>query len=261
MRPILSILPAVALGFGMALLALPSNAQTTAAATPAPAVTPPPLDPIALAAGKADYERWCTWCHGDEGDGHGISAKRLDPHPRDFTGGSFKCRTTATGEIPTDADLRAVIHDGMHAAAMPSWSAIGDQQIADLVVYVKHFSVRFATEVPPPPLEIPPEPPADAASIARGAEVYKKATCVSCHGPKLHGNGPSSHTLKDDDGFPIQPADLTRAATFKCGSDPKRLYITLVTGMNGTPMPSHVDMLSAAEIWDVVHFLGSKETP
>ena len=43
------------------------------------------------------------------------------PRPRDFTKGVYQIRTTASGELPTDADIRRVIDDGMPGTAMPEW--------------------------------------------------------------------------------------------------------------------------------------------
>jgi cytochrome c oxidase cbb3-type subunit 2 len=49
----------------------------------------------------------------------------------------------------------------------------------------------------------------------------------------------------------IAPSDLT-LKPFKSGSNPKYLYRTLSTGLNGTPMPSYADALSANERWALV---------
>src|SRR5271166_6725436 len=55
--------------------------------------------------GKADYRRYCVSCHGPLGDGNGESFPWVDPKPRDFQLGVFKCRSTPTGTLPTDEDL------------------------------------------------------------------------------------------------------------------------------------------------------------
>ena len=55
--------------------------------------------------GKATYDKWCSGCHGDTGAGDGVAANTMLPRPRDFTKAVYKIRTTASGEIPTDADL------------------------------------------------------------------------------------------------------------------------------------------------------------
>ncbi|MFQ5772303.1 MAG: c-type cytochrome, partial [bacterium] len=56
----------------------------------------------ALAAfrGQQVYNRACVACHGKSGDGNGPAAKYLDPRPRDFTAGTYKFRSTPSGELP-----------------------------------------------------------------------------------------------------------------------------------------------------------------
>src|ERR1039458_3542516 len=56
---------------------------------------------------KADYRRYCVSCHGELGDGNGESFPWVDPKPRDFQLGIFKCRSTPPGPLPTDEDLFA----------------------------------------------------------------------------------------------------------------------------------------------------------
>src|SRR3989454_10425394 len=65
--------------------------------------------PFSLAAqdttkGKAVYVKWCAGCHGDGGAGDGPAAASMLPRPRNFTSGLYKIRTTASGQLPTDAD-------------------------------------------------------------------------------------------------------------------------------------------------------------
>ena len=54
--------------------------------------------------GKKLYRRFCVGCHGPLGDGNGENAQWIDPKPRDFVAGTFKCRSTPTGTLPTDED-------------------------------------------------------------------------------------------------------------------------------------------------------------
>ena len=48
------------------------------------------------------YRRYCVGCHGELGKGEGENAQWIDPKPRNFTLGIFKCRSTPTGTLPTD---------------------------------------------------------------------------------------------------------------------------------------------------------------
>ena len=107
---------------------------------------------------KGDYRRYCVGCHGDEGDGNGENEPWVDPKPRDFELGVFKCRSTPTGTLPTDEDLFDTIARGLDRSNMPPWNTFTKQQRADLVAYVKHFSPRFVSEKPGTPIPIPPAP-------------------------------------------------------------------------------------------------------
>jgi cytochrome c oxidase cbb3-type subunit I/II len=211
-------------------------------------------------SGKALYQRYCISCHGPQGDGTGESAPDLDPKPRDFTKATFKCRSTPTGSLPLDSDLYDTISRGIYASGMPSWKPLTRQERAHLVAYIKTFSVRFREEQPAPPVLIPPEPVWSEDSVKRGAEIFDKMNCWSCHGREGRGNGPSAAKLTDSKGYPITPFDLTRGARFKCGQSDRELFRDLITGLDGTPMPSFDDALKPEQIWDVVHYIRTLHT-
>jgi len=202
-----------------------------------------------------DYRRYCTGCHGDLGDGNVENAIWLDPRPRDFQLGVYKCRSTPTGTLPTDEDLFNTIGRGLDRSNMPQWSTFTSQQRADLVAYVKHFSPRFASEKPGTPIEIPPEPEVTADRIKAGREVYARVQCWKCHGVTGKANGPSAATLQDDLGRPIAAFNFTEGARPKCGSSNRDIYRIFMTGLDGTPMPSFADNIKPDEAWDLVFYL------
>jgi mono/diheme cytochrome c family protein len=206
-------------------------------------------------SGKALYRRYCITCHGVHGDGAGENAPHLDPRPRDFTKATFKCRSTPSGSLPTDSDLFNTISRGLYNSAMPPWKPLTRQQRADLVAYVKSFSPRFQEEPPVAPVTIPPEPPTTPESVRRGAESFQSLNCWSCHGKEGRGNGPSALTLTDNKGYPILPFDLTSGNHFKCGETRSDMFKDLMTGLDGTPMPSFTDALKPDQIWDLVHYI------
>ncbi len=110
--------------------------------------------------GKAVYVSWCAGCHGDAGDGQGYAATYMQPRPRDFTGAIYKIRTTASGQIPTDADILRAIDEGLPGTAMPAWKErLSDGERRDLVAYIKTFSSFFAdTSQHVEPLKFASEP-------------------------------------------------------------------------------------------------------
>jgi mono/diheme cytochrome c family protein len=202
-----------------------------------------------------DYRRYCVGCHGDRGDGMGENFPWIDPKPRDFQLGIFKCRSTPTGTLPTDQDLSDTIGRGLDRSNMPPWNVFTDQQKADLVAWVKHFSPRFASEKPGTPIQIPSEPEVTADRIKAGRDVFARVQCWKCHGVTGEANGPSASTLQDDLGRPIAAFNFTEGSRPKCGSSDQDLYRIFMTGLDGTPMPSFADNIKPDEAWDLVFYL------
>ncbi|HTR26131.1 MAG TPA: cytochrome c [Terriglobales bacterium] len=205
--------------------------------------------------GAMDYRRYCVVCHGPIGDGNGESAQWIDPKPRDFTLGVFKCRSTPTGTLPTDQDLFDTIGRGIDRSNMPPWNPLSNQQRADLVAWIKHFSPRWQTEKAGAPIVIPPEPEVTAERIKAGQDVFNRVQCWKCHGVEGRGNGPSASTLQDDLGRTILPYNFAEGGRFKCGETDSDLYRIFMTGLDGTPMPSFADNIKPDEAWDLVFFL------
>ena len=206
--------------------------------------------------GKALYERYCIFCHGKYGDGRGESAPFLDPKPRDFTTGVYKFRTTPSGELPTDEDLLRIITMGMPGTAMDHFGDLPEPDRRALVAYVKTFSSRFARESSREPIPFPLPRAATPEAVIRGRSVYDRMQCAACHGEKGRGNGPMAGELIDASDQPIRPADLANHRR-KSGAGPVAVYRTVMTGLDGTPMPSYGDSLSPEEGWDLALYIQS----
>jgi len=204
---------------------------------------------------KTAYRRYCTGCHGDLGDGNGENFPWIDPKPRDFQLGIFKCRSTPTGTLPTDQDLFDTIARGLDRSNMPQWSTFTKEERADLVAWVKHFSPRWVNEKPGTPIEIPPEPEITPERIKAGRDVYARVQCWKCHGVLGQANGPSAATLTDDLSRPIAAYNFTEGSRPKCGDTDRDIYRVFMTGLDGTPMPSLADNIKPDEAWDLVFYL------
>ena len=213
--------------------------------------------------GEADYDRWCAGCHGDDGKGEGPGAAMMMPRPRDFTTGRYQIRSTPSGALPTDEDLTRVILDGMPGTAMPGWrDHFGDAEIRDLITYLKSFSPFFESQPAPEAVEMASAPGVDEAALAEGREFYEKIECNKCHGEAGRGDGPSAPTLEDDDDLPVRAADLTENWFFNGGGTVEEIHERLVTGLNGTPMPSFQDLIAAEfmteeQLWRVAQYVRS----
>jgi mono/diheme cytochrome c family protein len=208
------------------------------------------------------YATACASCHGEAGDGNGPAAfsiaPGIAPRPRDFTKGTYKLRSTPSGAVPTDADLFRTIARGV-PRYMPAFAALGDDVIAALVGRIKRFSPRFVGTTPAS-VTVPDAPALDITMVAGGARAYEELGCAACHGPKGRGNGPAAAALRDTTGLPIWPADLAHPSWFKGGSAPADVYRTLVTGMDGTPMPGYADVfvdLPPERPWQLIAFIAS----
>ncbi len=229
-----------------------------ATAAPAEESTPRPTPAV-----PGVYRTACAPCHGADGGGDGPAAFSIAPgrapRPRDFTTGVYKLRSTPSGSVPTTADLARTIRRGI-PRYMPAFATLNDAIVDGLVAHITTLSSRFAGESPTP-LAIP-DPPAtrNAGALARGAELYRDLGCAVCHGDEGRGNGTAADALEDTSGLGIWPADLANPSWFKGGHSPADVYRTLMTGLDGTPMPGYRDVfvdLDARAPWDLIAYLES----
>ncbi len=212
----------------------------------------------AMRRGQIVYSAQCAPCHGVAGDGKGFLAAGFAVPPRDFTSGTYKFRSTATGELPTIEDLERSVRVGIPDTTMPAWGQfLTAEQIADVSRYLVVFSDRFTEawrqkEVPAP-IGAATEP-TDLASYAdAGARLYEDLGCASCHGDDGRGAPPNAEAQHDQWGHEVRAADLTYRWTFRNGHTPEDVRRTLIGGLNGSPMPSYSETMESDEqVWALV---------
>lgn len=236
------------------------------------AAKPDPIKQELLEAGKKVYFKRCVWCHGVEGGGDGPSADRLFTRPRNFIQGTFKIRTTDSGELPLDENLEKTVRNGLPGSAMPAWGEfLSDDEIKAVVQFVKskvqdrdfndpdeEVNVQDFGSNPwntqgPYHLGVPQE------AIDQGKEVFIKNKCWECHGGEGRGDG--NPTMKDDWGFKIVAADWQQCWNFR-GSrrdpyNPFNIVRTISTGLNGTPMPNFREQITVEDRWKIAAFVNS----
>jgi len=191
------------------------------------------------------FKALCARCHGENGDGKGITAIYLDPAPRNLTSAEFMA--TKPRERFIDS-----IHKGVLGTSMPPWGkALSDDQIDNLLDYV------YATFVRERPRRLQPRNvpdvnpvPMSQASIDRGEATFM-ARCTGCHGKKADGKGPNSLDISP------RPRNLRNSAFISSVSD-HRLFESITYGVEGTAMPSWIDYgLEKNDIGDLVNYIRS----
>lgn len=215
------------------------------------------------AQGQAVYERWCAGCHGDDGSGDGPAAGYMLPRPRDFTTGLYQIKSTPAGALPSDADILRVIDEGMPGTAMPGWrGTLSGQERRALVEYLKSLSHFFASEPAPEPISPARAPRVTDEGLVEGREAYGTLECWRCHGDQGRGDGTSAYEQVDDDGFPIRPANLQQNWRFTGGGETEDIFLRLLTGLEGTPMPSQADAVESGvvteeQLWRLAQYVRS----
>ncbi len=230
------------------------------------AAEPPKMDFTRYMEGKYVFERNCIVCHGPRGDGNGEMAATLRPRPRSFREGMFKFRTTPFGFLPAEDDLRHTIRHGLSGTAMGMFTHLSDEDVTNVIEYVKSFSRRWRkAENHAEPMKLPSAPAwfseaKEAAGHAAKGQALFAANCAICHGLAADGRGPVVPMLKDIWGFPSQPSDL-RQPHLRCGDRPDDIYRVLATGLNGTPMGSFDANLTPEQRWDIIAWLLAQRLP
>jgi DMSO reductase family type II enzyme heme b subunit len=253
--------------FAIAALVFVWNAGAAQAANKPSKPMPEATDAL-REQGQAIYFKRCSFCHGLLGDGEGPAAKYLDPRPRDFTLGTFKFRTTQSGELPTNEDLFRTVSRGLPGTAMQSFDSdlfkngLSEDERWAVIAYIKTFAEEFEDpELDPVKtgkvISLPANrAPHDAATIAKGKVVFEKAKCWSCHGKLGRGDG-NKEFRKDDWGFPIRIRNVTHPWKIKAGSEVEDIYMRFTTGISGTPMPSFVKSLGEEDRWNLANYIKS----
>ena len=213
-------------------------------------------------ASRRLYEKRCAHCHETNGEGNGPAAEFMMPRPRDFTAGTYKFRTTSTGEVPTDEDLFNSIRHGLPGTAMPGWPLFTDEEIKGLVRYIKAFAAEDFEEKPEL-VQIGTPPKASPELIAKGKKVFEENKCWECHGKAGRGNGEKAEqdNFKDDWDHRSFPRNLTHPWEYRGGAALKDIYKSITTGLDGSPMPAFGDVTSDDERWAMAHYVSSIQTP
>lgn len=201
--------------------------------------------PPKFAPGQETFKAICARCHGEKGDGLGVTANYLDPAPRDLSKGSFLI-TKSRQRLLTS------VKDGVAGTSMPPWGKVlTEAQVTGTLDYI------FASIVKEKGDQFRDHKLADANPVAdspesrtRGEETFL-ARCTGCHGRKADGKGPNSIDILP------RPRNLRNGYFVRALAD-KRMMDSILYGVRGTAMPSWIEYgLSQKDAGDLMNFIRS----
>lgn len=225
---------------------------------------------------KQIFQKYCSVCHGDKGDGDSRAAGGFDPRPRNFT----------TAESATELSRERMIHsvtNGRPGTAMVGHAKkLSPQQIEAVVDYIRATFMQLQpvkSEAVVSDLLAPnmsPKVPAQAGVIspatseaqstasvvvdmaaplpkklkgsADSGRAFFMKNCFTCHGVKGDGNGPRAYFIAP------RPRNFTSAESRQTYNRP-RLFDAITNGKRGTVMPAWGKVLNEQQIANVAEFV------
>ena len=142
--------------------------------------------------GQQVYETYCIGCHGVDGLGDGEASAFLNPKPRNFVDGDYKFfHFGEPGPLPSDESLLISIRNGLPGSSMPAFALLADQEVNNVMAYVK--SLRAGGWVESAPIQAAAAPVLIAGET--GEELFLSGGCNACHAldalASVGGVGPS----------------------------------------------------------------------
>jgi len=189
--------------------------------------------------GRAIYERRCSVCHGDRGNGAYWASNSLVRPPRDFT----RADPEALSRVVM---IDAVAH-GREGTAMTAWrSRLSPLQIDAVVDFIRAEFMSRRGEVAAKSATGVAFPGGLKGDAAKGS-VFFHANCAECHGHSGDGRGRRAQMNVK------KPLDFTTPQTRRA-FDRARLFASISAGVPGTTMPAWSKVLSNQQIADVAEY-------
>lgn len=224
--------------------------------------------------GRVVYNKTCSVCHGDKGDGHSRAQASLNPPPRDFTAPAAKT------ELSKERMLKSVTYGRPETAMAGFQTQLSADDINAVVDYIRSSFMGLADtdgisgtrhgKGPsgmhgaglPSAMAMAPRnmltrpvtadmkavmPQGLKGDLTKGAAFYM-SNCATCHGTTGDGRGPRAYFINPKPRNFLHPAsrqELNRVALFNAIS----------AGKLGTEMPAWSKVLSEQEIADVAEFV------
>ena len=222
-------------------------------------VNPLAASPTAAADGQRTYDGTCQTCHGPAGAG--------DPGR-----GGPALNTAGLKHGDSDADLFRTIREGVSGTQMPPYKGLRDEQVWQLVSYIRSLQGRSASTGPARGAIVP-----EGNTAAGEALFFGKAGCASCHeinarggvtGPDLSNAGRlAAAALRQkimSPNEPLPPAPGARGGGGGRGAPPPvTLVVKLPDGREVRGVRRNEDLFSA-QIVDAsgqLHLIDKRRTP
>lgn len=193
--------------------------------------SPPPHE-----RGKTLYEARCAVCHGVDGRADTPVGRMLKPRPRNFADPVDMARLTVDR-------IYLAIKEGRPGTAMAAWGEVlTETEIGDVIDHVHSLASAQALTLPPAQL-----------SIEVGRRIYERE-CAFCHGMDGRADTAAAKVLNPAPRHFSDPIEMARL-------DDGRMYSAIKLGRPGTAMGGRGELLSPAEIIDVMRYIRTLVQP
>lgn len=249
---------------------------------PGMATSAPDSAPIQKIDSKKIYQKYCSVCHGDKGNGDTRAAGGLNPKPRNFSSDD------SAKELSRQRMIASVTNGRPGTAMVGHAKKLSAQQIESVVDFIRTSFMKLPgsavinlspnssrdqnAEILKPTqhergrMDAMPVPRAgqDASEVIAGdmklpmpkklkgnaleGQAFYMKNCFVCHGVKGDGNGPRAYFIAP------RPRNFTNDQS-RLMYDRPRLFEAINNGKRGTVMPAWGKVLTDQQIANVAEFV------
>ncbi len=192
--------------------------------------------PSAYERGKTLYETHCAVCHGVDGRADTPLGRMLNPRPRNFADPVEMARLTVDR-------IYQAIKEGRPGTAMAPWGQVlTETQIGDVIDYIHTLASPSGR-----PLS------GEQLSLEVGRRLYNRE-CAVCHGADGRADTEAAKVLHPSPSKFADPIEMARL-------DDGRMYSAIKLGRPGTAMGGWGELLSPAEIIDLMRYVRTLGQP
>ncbi len=186
--------------------------------------------------GRALYLARCAVCHGVDGRADTPVGRMLKPRPRNFADPVEMARLTVDR-------IYHAIKEGRPGTAMAAWGQVlTETEIGDVIDHIHSLSSPRALTLS-----------AEQLSLDVGRRMYERE-CAFCHGLDGRAETEAAKVLHPRPRSFADPVEMARL-------DDGQMYAAIKLGRPGTAMGGRGELLSPAEIIDVMRYIRTLVQP